>query len=132
MKTKVLNANELEFDSIDTFFGRIYGVTHNKVKGVHKLQKLDIARVIVIQDNTRKESTIWSRWGLDKPITHINADVDIYLTDGTCIQVNSSDVKLLKKLMKYVWEIKADPRVKFYKKMHNVELDRNIWNSTQI
>ena len=132
MKTKVLNANELEFDSIDTFFGRIYGVTHNKVKGVQKLQKLNIARVIVIQDNTKKESTFWSRWGLDKPITQVNADVDIYLTDGTCIQVNSSDTKLLKKLIKYVWEINLNPRIKFYKKMKHVELDRNIWNRTQI
>ena len=132
MQTKILNVNELTFDTIEICLGRIYGVTHNKVKGLQKLQKLDIARAIVIQDNTKKESTFWSRWGLDKPITQVNADVDIYLTDGTCIQVNSSDTKLLKKLMKHVWEINLNPRIKFYKKMKHVELDRNIWNRTQI
>lgn len=132
MQTKILNANELNFDSIETIFGRFYGVKHNKLGGAQNIQKLDIARVIVVQDNTTKQSTFWSRWGLDRPITHINADVDIYLTDGTCIQVNSSDTKLLKKLMKHVWEIKAEPRVKFYQKLRHVELDRNIWNRTQL
>lgn len=133
MQTKVLNADELEFDSIDLYFGNVCGVRYNRFKGLDGVpKKLDIVRVIVVQDNTKKESTMWSRLGLDKPITHVNADVDVYLTDGTCIQVNSSDTKLLKKLMKFVWEVGTDPRVKFYRKMPKVELNRERWNRTQL
>ena len=117
----------------DLYFGRVCGEKHNKLGGLDGVpKKLDIVRVIVISDNTTKESTIWSRWGLDKPITKVNADVDIYLQDGTCIQVNSSNEKLLKKLMKFVWEVNADPRVKFYRKMQRVELNRETWNRTQL
>ena len=34
--------------------------------------------------------------------------------------------------MKFVWEINADPRVKFYRKMQHVGLNRNRWNETQL
>ena len=133
MQTKVLNAEEVGFDNIDIYFGRVYGEKHNKLGGLDGgPKKLDILRVIVVSDNTTKKSTILSRWGLDKPITKVNADVDIYLRDGKCIQVNSSDERLLKKLMKFVWEVNADPRVKFYRKMQHVELDRSRWNETQL
>ena len=133
MQTKVLNAEEVGFDNIDLCFGQVCGEKHNRLGGLDGVpKKLDIVRVIVISDNTTKESTIWSRWGLDKPITKVNADVDIYLRDGTCIQVNSSNKKLLKKLMKFVWELNADPRIKFYRKMQRVELNRETWNRTQL
>ena len=133
MQTKVLNAEEVGFDNIDLYFGRVCGEKHNRLGGLDRVpKKLDIVRVIVVSDNTTKESTIWSRWGLNKPITKVNADVDIYLQDGTCIQVNSSNKKLLKKLMKFVWEVTADPRIKFYRKMQHVELNRETWNRTQL
>ena len=132
MSTKVINAAEVGFDTIQPMFGCIFGFKHNKLGGVDNVpKKLKILRVIVIRDNTKTESTIWSRWGLDKSIKHINADVDIYLEDQTCIQINSSDKKLLKKLMKYVWELNADPRVRFYQKMPKVNLDRDSWNRNQ-
>ena len=133
MQTKVLNAEEVGFDNINLYFGKVYGEKHNRLGGLDEIpKKLNIVRVIVVSDNTTKESTIWSRWGLGKPIIKVNADVDIYLQDGTCIQVNSSNEKLLKKLMKFVWEVNADPRVKFYRKMPRVELDREHWNRTQL
>lgn len=133
MKTKVLNVNESGFDTIELYFGSICGVKYNKLKGLAEIpKKLKIIRVIAISDNTRKEYTFWSRIGLAKPVIHLNVDMDIYLDNGTCIQINSSDEKLLKKLMKYVWEINADPRVKFYQKMPNVELNKEQWNRTQL
>lgn len=133
MHTKVLNARKVGFDNIDLYFGKVCGEKHNRFGGLAGVpKKLDIVRVIVVSDNTKKESTIWSRWGLDKPIKRVNADIDIYLKDGTCIQVNSSNEKLLKKLMKFVWEVNADPRIKFYRKMKRVELNKETWNRTQL
>ena len=133
MQTKVLNAEMLGFDEIGIYLGKICSVKYNKLGGLKDIpKKLDIVRVIVIRGNTTKEYNIWSRLGLCKPITHVNADVDIFLKDGECIQINSSDEKLLNKLMKYVWELNADPRVNFYRKMRKVELDKEKWERNQL
>ena len=137
LQTKILNTEEIGFNKLMLMFGKVYGIKCNKLGGIRDApQKLNIIRVIVIKDNTKTESTIWSRLGLDKPIKHINADVDIYVQDkegnNSVIQINSSDVKLLKVIMKYVWELNADPRVKFYKKMKHVELNKEQWDTTQL
>ena len=43
MQTKVLNAEEVGFDNINLYFGKIYGEKHNRLGGLDGVpKKLDI------------------------------------------------------------------------------------------
>lgn len=79
------------------------------------VKKLDIVRVIVVGDSTKRRYTFLDRLGLGSPTIKFDVDVDIYLADGSIIEVHSSEPKFLKKLTPYIWELKRrNPRIQFY------------------
>jgi len=129
----ILNAGEVEFDNVAIYFGKLCGEKHNKFGGLASVpERLSIARVLVIKNNTVKRSSFLSYLGLIKPKIKVAAELDIYLTDGTCLQVSTTDSCLITHLLKFVWELSAEPRTKIYKKMKHIELDKKLWDKTQI
>lgn len=109
-KTVILNQNKCGYSAFLTLGKAI--IAYGNKGGV---KKLDIHRVIVVAENTRKKYGFLSRMGLEAPAVEFNADVDIFLTDGTLIEVHSTEPAFLKKLLPYIWELRKDPRKEFYK-----------------
>ena len=78
------------------------------------VKKLDILRVVVVADNSKKKYSFLSRMGLVPAEFVYDVDVDIFLGDGSVIEVHSSEPKFLKKLLPHIWELHRNPRVEFY------------------
>lgn len=124
--SNVLNVDECNIDTVSWTF--------NKIRGSYKWQtseKLEIRHVQIIQDNTQKSAggmtsqicgsvVASSISGLLGLLTYagrgphsIDIDLDIYLTDGRVIEINTQDKKLVKQLIPYMHT--ADPRAKYRK-----------------
>ena len=108
-KTVILNQKDCGY-SYFTTIGKV--VIACGVKG--GVRKLDIKRVIVISDNSKKRNGFLSYLGLAPAELVYDVDVDIYLKDGSIIEVHSSEPKFLKKLVPYIWELHKNPRVQYY------------------
>ena len=108
-KTTILNQEVCGFNYFVTVGKMI--IACNRQGGV---KKLDIIRVIVVADNSKKRYSFLGRFGLVPPEFTFDVDVDIFLGDGTKIEVHSSEQKFLKKLLPYIWELNKNPRVEFY------------------
>lgn len=107
-KTVILNHAECGYD---------YFVTVGKMIvacGRRGVNKLDILRVIVVADNSKKTYSFLGRLGLVPAELTFDVHVDIYLGDGSVLEVHSSEAKFLKKLLPYIWELQRNPRVEFY------------------
>lgn len=78
------------------------------------VRKLDILRVIVVADDSKKKYSFLSRMGLAPAEFEYDVHVDIILADGSVIEVHSSEPKFLKKLLPHIWELHRNPRVEFY------------------
>jgi len=108
-KTVILNKEQC---------GYSYFVTMGKtiiVCGHKGTRKLDILRVVVVSDNSIKRPSFLGRQLISSPAIDYDVDMDVYLTDGTEIQIHSSEKKFLRKLMPYIWELRRkDPRIEFY------------------
>ena len=108
--TEILNSSECGYTYFITVGKTILGCG---LKG--GVQKLDILRVVIVQDNSVKNQSIWSKLGLTKDKIAYDVDADIYTADGKKIEIHSSEPKFLDKLMPYVWELKKqNPRIEFY------------------
>lgn len=77
-------------------------------------QKLDIMRVMVVADESKRKHSGFGIFGHGADEMLYDVDVDIYLADGSKIEVHSSERKFLKKLLPYVWELHKNRRVEFY------------------
>ena len=108
-KTVILNQEECGYSYFATIGKTIVACG---LKG--GVRKLDIIRVLVIKDNSKKHYSFLSRFGLCPAELKYNVDVDIYLGDGSVIEVRSSEAKFLKKLLPYIWELHKNPRIEFY------------------
>lgn len=110
MGTTILNADECGYKEFMTIGPLIWGFN-----GARGNQRLHIMRVIVVQDNTSKDESFWCKLGFAPPQFHWKVDLDIYLEDGTQIQVHTTEPKFLKKMEKYIWELQQQRRhVEFY------------------
>lgn len=127
--TQILNTTECGYNYFVTVGKTIIGCG---LKG--GVKKLDILRVVIIQDNSVKPNTIWSKLGLSKANIAYDVDADIYTADGNRIEIHSSEEKFLRKLMPYVWELKKkNPRVEFYGTYQNrpaIDATRTIFTDT--
>lgn len=111
-KTEILNSEDCGFDYFVTVGKMIIGCG---LRG--GVKKLDIIRVVVVGNQTKKKSSFLSNIGLAKADYLFDVDVDIHLADGSLIEVHSSEPKFLQKLVPYVWELqRKNPRVEFYGK----------------
>lgn len=108
-KTVILNQNNCGF----TYFMCI-GKTIMACGWKGGIKKLDIKRVIVISNKSRKNYGFLSRFGLAPAELEYDVDVDIYLQDDSVIEVHSSEPEFLRKLLPYIWELHKNPRVEFY------------------
>lgn len=108
-KTVILNQDEC---------GYTYFVTMGKtivacgMKG--GVKKLDILRAVIIDDSSKRKYSFLARMGLVPAVFEYDVLVDIYLGDGSIIEVHSSEAKFLKKLLPHIWELHRNPRVEFY------------------
>ena len=110
MSTRILNSQECGYNSFFTI-GRIIWAQGPIGSGIS--DRLQIARVIIIQDATTESRSFF----LAKPIMHWNVDLDVYLDNGTKIEVHTDDESFIRKMLEYVWELQQrDPRVKFYER----------------
>ena len=112
-KTVILNTQQC---------GYSYFVTVGKMiiacGALGNIKKLDIVRAVVVADRSKKQHSFLSRMGLVPAELTFDVDVDIYLGDGSRIEVHSSEPKFLKKLLPYIWELHKNPRVEFYGKSY--------------
>ena len=108
-KTVILNQDECGYTYFATFGKTIIACG---VKG--GVRKLDIMRVIVVADESKRKYGLLSRFGLVPAAFEYEVHVDIYLDDGSVLEVYSTEPKFLKKLLPYVWELHRNPRVQFY------------------
>ena len=106
MATKVLNTDVCGYASF-FWIGSI--IWANGPIGSMKSDRINIHRVIVVQDAS---TTTYGFLG--KPNISWDVDLDIYLDDGTVIEVHTDDEYFIKKMMKYVWEIRKDDPRKWY------------------
>lgn len=108
--TKILNTEKCGYSYFITVGKAI--IACGLKGGVHKL---NIERVVIVADNSVKNSGVLHTLGLSKAEYLYNVDADIYLEEGNVIAVHTSEEKFLQKLLPYVWELeKEDPRVEFY------------------
>lgn len=108
-KTTILNQVDCGYSYFVTIGKTIFACS--LLGGV---KKLDIQRAIVVAENSKKKHSLLSRFGLVAPEFRFDVDVDIFLTDGSKIEVHSSEAKFLKKLLPYIWELHKNPRTEFY------------------
>jgi len=113
-KTVILNSTECGYTYFITVGKAIIGC--GLYGGVHKL---DIKRVLVISDKSRRQCGTFNIFGSNIRDMTYDIDVDIFLTDGSKIEVHSSDRNFLKKLLPYVWELHTDCRTEFYGRNKN-------------
>lgn len=110
-KTVILNREECGYTYFATMGKMIMACG---VKG--GVRKLDIIRVIIVADESKRMYGFLSRLGLAPTQFKYDVHADIYLDDGSVIEVYSTEPKFLKKLLPYVWELHHNPRVEFYGK----------------
>ena len=108
-KTVILNQNVCGYTNFITIGKAViaYGI-----KG--GVKKLDIERAIVVANNSKRKYGFLSRFGLTPAEFVFDVDVDIYLKDGSVIEIHSSEPKFLKKLVPYIKELHKDVREVFY------------------
>lgn len=110
MATRILNSAECGYTNFFSIGPMIWA---QGPIGSFVSDRINIARVIIIQDATKESRSLF----LAKPIMYWNVDMDIYLDNGTKIEVHTDDGGFIKKMMDYVWELqKKDPRVDFYER----------------
>lgn len=106
MATRILNVDACGFREFMSIGKIVWGFGGSKGD-----QRLHILRVTVVQDATKKTGSSL----LGKPYFSWDVDLDIYLEDGTKIEVHTTDEKFVRKMMPYCWEIQQkNPRVNFY------------------
>lgn len=96
MKTIVLNEVECGYKQFMTIGPITYGFGGSKGN-----QRLHIMRTVIIQDNTKKVGSSM----LGKPELAWDVYMDIYLTEGTIIRVETDETPFIRKMMKYNWEL---------------------------
>lgn len=112
-KTVILNQQACGYTNFITIGKTI--IAYGMKGGTKRLNK-HIDRVIVVANNSKKQYGFLSRFGLANPEFMFNVDADIYLKDGSVIEIHSSEPKLLTKLLPFIKELHKDPREKFYGK----------------
>lgn len=108
-KTVILNQEECGYTYFATMGKTIIACG---MKG--GVRKLDILRVIVVADESKKKYSFLGRLGLVPAEFEYEVHVDIYLNDGSVLEVYSTEAKFLKKLLPYIWELHRNPRMEFY------------------
>lgn len=112
-KTVILNQAECGHSSIVTVGKMIFAYS---MKG--GTRRLNIERVLVVANNSKKHYGFLSRFGLAPAELTFDVDLDIYLTDGSVIEVHSSELKFLQKMLPYIKELQRNPREEFYGKKY--------------
>lgn len=110
-KTVILNQQTCGYTNFITIGKTI--IAYGMKGGTKRLNK-HIDRVIVVANNSKKQYGFLSRFGLANPEFMFDVDADIYLKDGSVIEIHSSEPKLLQKLVPYIEELHRNPRVRFY------------------
>ena len=109
-KTEILNTEECGFSYFTTVGKMIIACG---LRG--GVKKLDIIRVIVVGNQTKKKSSFLANIGLCKPELNFDVDLDIFLADGSKIEVHSTEPNFIRKLTPYIWELqRKNPRIEFY------------------
>lgn len=111
METVILNRDKCGYKSLTTIGKMIFA--YGLRGGV---TRLDISRVLVVAENSKKRYSFLSRFGITQPELIFDVDMDIYLADGSIIEVHSTDPKFLNKMLPYIWELHMNPRADFYKR----------------
>lgn len=83
------------------------------------IKKLDIKRVIVVNNKTQKKHNLLSFCGLVNAELVFDVDLDMYLQDGSVIEIHTTDPKFLNKLVPYIWELNRNTREEFYRTAKN-------------
>jgi hypothetical protein len=108
MSTQILNPTECGYTSFFSIGSLIWA---QGPVGSFVSDKLQIARVIIVQDATKESRSLF----FAKPIMHWDVDLDIYLENGKKIEVHTDEGSFIKKMSAYVWEFqRKNPRVNFY------------------
>ena len=110
-KTVILNQQACGYTNFITIGKTI--IAYGMKGGTKRLNK-HIDRVIVVANNSKRKYGFLSRFGLTSAEFVFDVDVDIYLKDGSVIEIHSSEPKFLKKLVPYIKELHKDVREVFY------------------
>lgn len=108
-KTVILNKEECGHTSITTIGKMMFACS---LKG--GVTRLDIKRVVVVANNSKKYYGFLSRFGLAPAEITFDVDMDLYLTDNSVIEIHSTDPKFLQKMLPYIYELNKNPREEFY------------------
>ena len=104
---KILNKNECRVARVGDIFGKLYYTKTLFGKGF-----TDITHAIVIDSKVEKPYSIWGN-----KETTVRANIDLYLADGTVIEIFTDDKAFLKAVDNYT--TKKDPRA-YYRNQRGV------------